>query len=131
MEVFGMMVAGMDLSEKLLAGVALFEMKLFEMNLFQINNLFQTVGMIGYEMVVFGMVGFGMVAFETAETETVGKVDQVHFVIVCYRYGYIYRQNKILFEMPHKCLGFKRFYVTFQEVMLHVQLFWVVKGPQY
>ena len=29
MEVFGMMLAGMDLSEKLLAGVALFEMKLF------------------------------------------------------------------------------------------------------
>ena len=72
-----MMLAGMDLSEKLLAGVALFEMKLF---LFQMI-LFQTVGM---------MVGFGMVGFETVETETLGKVNQVHFVMVCKSQTWVY-----------------------------------------
>ena len=77
-----MMLAGMDLSEKLLAGVALLEMKLF---LFQMI-LFQTVGM----MVGFGMVEYGMVGFETVETETLGKVNQVHFVMVCKLQTWVY-----------------------------------------
>ena len=77
-----MMLAGMDLSEELLAGVALFEMKLF---LFQMI-LFQTVGM----MVGFGMIEYGMVGFETVETETVGKVNQVHFVMVCKLQTWVY-----------------------------------------
>ena len=80
-----MMLAGMDLSEKLLAGVALFEMKLF---LFQTVGMMVGFGMVGFGMVGFGMVGFGMieygmVGFETVETETLGKVNQVHFVMVC------------------------------------------------
>ena len=77
-----MMLAGMDLSEKLLAGVALFEMKLF---------LFQTVGMmVGFGMVGFGMIEYGMVGFETVETETLGKVNQVHFVMVCKLQTWVY-----------------------------------------
>ena len=34
-------------------------------------------------MVGFGMIEYGMVGFETVETETLGKVNQVHFVMVC------------------------------------------------
>ena len=41
--------------------------------------------MIGYEM-----VGFGMVGFETIETESVGKVDQGHFVMVCKLQTWVY-----------------------------------------
>ena len=86
-----MMLAGMDLSEKLLAGVALFEMKLF---LFQMI-LFQTVGMmVGFGMVGFGMIEYGMVGFETVEAETLGKVNQVHFVMVCKLQTWVYLQVK-------------------------------------
>ena len=38
----------------------------------------------------FGMIEYGMVGFETVETETLGKVNQVHFVMVCKLQTWVY-----------------------------------------